>query len=438
MNGETQMRRKQFGNGFHRSLATSAVIFMLATAAWAVSNEKILYTLTSEEGINPAASLIFDANGALYGTTTAGGQSSCGAVFQVSPTGNGAWSESTLHSFACGPADGKAPQSALLFDLAGNLYGTTSNGGSDDCGIVFELTPLSGGGWTESVLYDFGSGDKGHVHGCHPYSNLVFDAAGKLYGTTNSGGGGITEGSCDHGCGVVFQLSAQGGGWTESVLHSFRGRNNDGENPFAGLVMDSAGSLYGTTFSGGSVFGGTIFRLTPNQGSWKESVLYNFRGGRDGANPYAGLVFDHAGALYGTTVNGGISSVGTVFQLAPASGGKWKESVLHSFAPGGTDGFYPFDGVILDAAGNAYGTTQFGGALKRGLKGTGTVFKLAPNSGGEWKEEIVFDFSARERADQMQRNPFGGLVSDANGNFFGTAQSLEGILLGGVVFELTP
>jgi uncharacterized repeat protein (TIGR03803 family) len=438
MNGEMEMRREEFGNGFHKTLTTSAVILMLVSAAWAASKEKVLYTLTVAEGINPAASLVFDANGALYGTATGGGQGTCGTVFAVSPTGNGGWTESTLHSFACGPSDGKAPHSALVFDQVGNLYGTTANGGSRDCGIVFELTPLSGGGWTESVLHDFGGGGNGQTDGCNPYSNLVFDAAGNLYGTTSTGGGGITEGSCNHGCGAVFKLSAaKGGGWTESVIHSFRGRNNDGENPFAGLVMDKAGNLYGTTFSGGTVFGGAVFRLTLNHGNWKETVLYNFQGGDDGANPYAGLVFDLAGALYGTTVNGGRSQVGTVFKLAPASGGKWKESVLHSFGFG-KDGFYPFGGVILDAAGNPYGTTEFGGALKQGQKGAGTVFKLVPKSGGGWKEKILFNFSSRERANQMQRNPFGGLVSDANGNFFGTAQPLEGILLGGVVFEVTP
>jgi uncharacterized repeat protein (TIGR03803 family) len=434
-----QILRRNSRKLFHGMLTTSAAIFMLVNAAWAVSSEKILHTLTIAEGLNPAGGLVFDGNGTLYGTTTAGGKNSCGAVFALSPTENGLWTESTLHSFACGPEDGKAPQSVLLFDQAGNLYGTTANGGSNDCGIVFELAPSSGGGWTESVLYDFGSGDKGHTHGCHPYSSLIFDAAGNLYGTTNSGGGGITQGTCDHGCGVVFQLSAaKGGGWSESVLHVFHGRNNDGENPFAGVIMDSAGSLYGTTFAGGTVFGGSIFRVTPDGGHWKESVLYSFRGGHDGANPYAGLIFDPAGALYGTTVNGGSSHVGTVFQLAPSAGGRWKESVLHSFALGGKDGFYPCGGLILDAAGNLYGTTEFGGALKRGRKGTGTVYQVTPKSDGTWREQILFAFSARERANQMQRNPFAGLVSDSNGNLFGTAQPLAGIVLGGVVFEVTP
>jgi len=403
---------------------------MLVTAAWAASQEEVLYTLTEAEGINPAANLIFDQKGTLYGTAVSGGSSSCGTVFALSPGGNGGWTESTIHDFACGPADGQSPESALVFDQEGNLYGTTANGGRNHCGIVFELSPSSGGGWTESVLYEFGA-SKGQTDGCHPYSALVFDMAGNLYGTTNTGGGGITEGACEHGCGTVFKLSpVKGGGWTESVLHNFRGRNNDGENPFDGLVIDQAGNLYGTTFFGGTVFGGTIFQLIPSHGGWKEHVLYNFRGGRDGANPYASLVFDQAGALYGTTLNGGPSSVGTVFKLAPALRGRWKESVLHGFVVGGKDGFYPFAGLILDA-GNLYGTTEFGGAGQKGQKGAGTVYKLAPRPGAGWKEEIVFNFSST----QVQRNPAAGLVSDAEGNLFGTAQP-QG--LGGVIFEITP
>jgi uncharacterized repeat protein (TIGR03803 family) len=203
--------------------------------------------------------------------------------------------------------------------------------------------------------------------------------------------------------------------------------------------MDSAGNLYGTTFAGGAVFGGVVFRLAPSHGSWKENVLYSFQGGRDGANPYAALVFDHAGNLFGTTVYGGRADVGTVFKLAPASGGMWKETMLHAFTLVHRDGFFPFAAVIVNAAGDLYGTTAFGGVRQPGQKGAGTLFKLAAGSGGRWKEEIIFDFSFRQLANQApQRSPLGGLVSDANGNLFGTAQAQIGSSLGGVVFEVIP
>jgi len=408
---------------------------MLGTVMWAKSQEEVLYTLTAPEGENPVAGLALDANGTLYGTAASGGSSYCGTVFALTRSRSGGWEESTLHNFACGPSDGKSPYSALVLDQSGDLYGTTVYGGSHDCGIVFELTRLPGGGWSESVIHDFGARDHGQVDGCHPYSSLVFDASGNLYGTTSVGGGGITEGSCQEGCGTVFQLSpAKGGGWTESVIHRFHGRNNDGENPYSGLAIDGSRNLYGTSFAGGTVFGGTIFELTPGKKGWKENVLHNFQGGRDGANPYAGLILSRAGVLYGTTSNGGSSNVGTVFKLRSDSGGQWKEIVLHSFAIGGNDGFYPFAGVVLDAYGNLFGTTEFGGARQQGQKGAGTVFRLTPGAGGRWKEKIVFDFSSKGA--QGQRNPFGGLVSDAKGDLFGTAQPLVG--LGGVIFEVIP
>ncbi len=418
-------------------LATFVSVLTLVIASWAAGQEKILYTLTAIEGEDPSAGLIVDAKSTLYGTATSGGTKLCGTVFALSPAGKGNWSESTLHDFGCGPSDGKSPQSSLVFDPSGNLYGSTANGGKNDCGVIFKLTPLSDGSWQESFVHDFGGiGKSGEVDGCHPYSSLVFDVAGNLYGTTTVGGGGITGGSCNRGCGTVFELSAaKGGGWTERVIHRFHGRNSDGENPFSGLILDGVGNLYGATFAGGTVFGGTIFKLTLKNGNWNESILYNFQGGRDGANPYASLVFDRTGVLYGTTVNGGFFDVGTVFRLAPVSGGRWKENVLHSFVIGSKDGFYPFCSVIFDTAGNLYGTTEFGGAHQEGQKGAGTVFKLEPRTGDYWKEKILVNFSHREQGKQLQRNPFGGLVADLDGNLFGTAQPSGA--LGGVVFEVT-
>jgi uncharacterized repeat protein (TIGR03803 family) len=437
MGDDMQRRRIKSRKLVQSVLATSAAVLTLVIASWAAGQEKVLYTLTAVEGEDPAASLIFDASGTLYGTAASGGLRRCGTVFALSPVGNGGWSESTLHDFGCGPSDGKSPESALVFDQSGNLYGSTASGGSNDCGVIFKLTRLSSGSWAESVVHDFGGiHGREQVDGCHPYSSLVFDVSGNLYGTTTVGGGGITEGSCNDGCGTAFELSAaKGGGWTEHVIHRFHGRNSDGENPFSGLILDGMGNLYGATFAGGTVFGGTIFKLTLKNGNWNESVLYNFQGGHDGANPYACPVFDRTGILYGTTVNGGFSDVGTVFRLAPVSVSRWKESILHSFVIGSNDGFYPFGSVIVDTAGNLYGTTEFGGAHQQGQKGAGTVFKLTPSTGGYWKEKILFNFSHREQGKQLQRNPFGGLVTDLDDNLFGTAQPSGA--LGGVVFEAT-
>ena len=323
----------------------------------------ILYAFTGADGANPYAGLIFDAAGNLYGTTYLGGSTACpygcGVVFKLKPNPDGTWTESVLHSFT-GP-DGAAPLAGLIFDAAGNLYGTTANGGADNNGVVFKLTPGPDGTWTESVLYSFTGG----ADGANPWlAGLVFDAAGNLYGMTEGGGGS--------GRGVVLKLTPNPDGtWTESVLHSFTGP--DGSFPFAGLILDAAGNLYGTTDDGGSggcTDGcGVVFKLAPNpDGTWTESVLYSFRLLGGGARPHAGLTFDAAGNLYGTTLKGGAYDYGVVFKLAPSSTG-WKETVLHTF---GGLGKYPFAPVIFDPAGNLYGTTSSGSS------NYGLVFEIAP------------------------------------------------------------
>jgi uncharacterized repeat protein (TIGR03803 family) len=236
------------------------------------------------------------------------------ATLFVTSTGAAA-QERVLHSFGSGPDDGSTPVAGLIFDAAGNLYSTTSGGGTYGPGTVFELTPAG----TETVLYSFGAfGD-----GVSPYAGLIFDAAGNLYGTTY--GGGAYQCSLGAGCGTVFELSPNGtGGWTETVLHSF-GNGTDGAIPSAGLIFDAAGNLYGTTAYGGDYGGyngdGTVFELSPNgSGGWTETVLHNFHyNGTDGVSPYAGLIFDAAGNLYGTTREGGTSSYGTVFEITPVA-----------------------------------------------------------------------------------------------------------------------
>ena len=271
--------------------------------------------------------------------------------------------EKVLHSFS-GGADGTYPYGGLIFDAAGNLYGTTTSGGTSNTGTVFELTPAAGGTWTEKVLHSFSGG----TDGIHPYAGLIFDAAGNLYGTTDLGGA--------YGYGTVFELTpAAGGTWTEKVLHNFNNGGTDGTRPYARLTFDAAGNLYGTTYGGGAYNSyGTVFELTPAAGgTWTEKVLHSFGSGTDGLIPYGGLIFDAAGNLYGTTAYGGTNDLGTVFELTPKAGGGWTEKVLYSFGDG-TDGVSPLAGLIFDAAGNLYGTTQHGGTYNYG-----TVFEIAPS-----------------------------------------------------------
>ena len=284
-----------------------------------------------------------------------------------------------LHGFT-GGSDGGDPYGGLIFDGAGNLYGTTFYGGNTDfcdetgCGSVFKLSPASGGGYTEAVLYSFAGGSDGE----ELWAGLIFDSAGNLYGTT-SGGGNTNTGSCGVlGCGTVFKLSpASGGGYTETVLYRFAG-GSDGALPQAGLIFDSAGNLYGTTSQGGnSGYYGTVFRLAPaSGGGYTETVLYSFANGSGGYGPQGGLIFDSAGNLYGTALAGGITSsncaqdCGTVFKLSPASGGGYSYTVLYSFT-GGSDGGNPLAGLIFDSAGNLYSTASM-------INGNaeGTVFEI--------------------------------------------------------------
>src|SRR5664279_2753958 len=302
-------------------------------------------------------------------------------IFTVSLFMTSTWAaaqERVLHNFNNNGTDGTFPQAGLIVDGAGNLYGTTVDGGTYGWGTVFELTPTAGGGWTETVLYSFGNNG---TDGMWPYAGLIFDAAGNLYGTTNSGG--------TYGYWTVFELTpTAGGGWTEKVLYSFNANGTDGYGPVAGLIFDAAGNLYGTTLGGGTYYSGTVFELTPAAGGgWTEKVLHNFNeNGTDGALPRAPLIFDAAGNLYGTTEYGGTyydSDLGTVFELTPAAGGGWTEKVLHNFGIG-RDGTDPLAGLIFDAAGNLYGTTEYAGNY-----GAGTVFELTPTAGGGWTEKVL-------------------------------------------------
>jgi len=422
------MRQNKCWFRMGKTLAVLAMVLMLPTGAGAASKYNVLHRFTSKDGVVTNTS-VFDAAGNLYGTTLK-------VVYKLAPNSHGSWTESVLYRFCSlkNCADGDAP-TTLIFDAAGNLYGTTQLGGGFGDGTVFKLTPNSDGSWTESVLYSFTGGADGR----QPlYGGVIFDATGNLYGTAS--GGGDLACNAPSGCGVVFKLTLNShGSWTESVLYSFTG-GADGQSPSdVGVIFDATGNLYGTASGGGDLACnapsgcGVVFKLTPNShGSWTESVLYSFTGGADGAYPASGLVFDSAGSLYGTTPSGGnlsdcINGCGVVFKLTPNSDGSWTESVLHSFA--NHPAANPYTGLVFDATGNLYGTTLYGGPVNGGV-----VFKMAAKSDGSWAYGLLHVFLGKPA-----KNPDGGLVLDKVGNLYGpTLGCGSGYKCQGVVFEITP
>jgi uncharacterized repeat protein (TIGR03803 family) len=328
-----------------------------------------------------------------------------------------------LHSFVCA-TDGCGLYGSLTFDPKGNLYGTTI-GGSNGPATIFELTPDSGS-WKLKVLRDFV-----YSEGDSLVSGLALDPSGDLYGTALGGG--------TYDDGTVFELTPGSGGWSLDVLHSFNFYGGDGYGPWAPVVLDKSGDLYGTTQ------GNTVFKIAPSGGDWNESVIYDFTAKGDGGNPEAGLIWDAVGNLYSTTVYGGVitkgceGGCGTVFKLSPVAGGGWKGHVLYQFkwVPGGPDGYSSYASVTFDKAGNLYGTTAYGGSSNACFSGCGTVFKLTPTKRGPWAESVIHSF----KADKNGNAPFAEVVLDKAGNLYGTAQRGGiGQCQGGcgVVFKLTP
>jgi len=417
-----------------RVLALVLGFAAMSAPLFAASKEKVLYSFCSlnycVDGEQPDAGLVFDPAGNLYGTTYAGGTWDDGVVFQLAPN-HGGWTEKVLHTF--NGNDGAGPSANLVLDAAGNLYGTASEGGSgESVGSVFELVP-NHGKWTEKVLHFFHPKEK---DGASPQAGLVWDVSGNLYGSTQFGGAyssGCTPSG--YGCGTVFEMALNDGKWTEKVLHSFNGA--DGANPQGGLVLDASGNLYGTTQQGGAYGYGTVFELLPDNGRWTEKVLHSFDLG-DGAGPVASLIRDESGNLYGTTWYGGASGsacfgygCGTVFELMP-SRGRWIYKVLHNFYAD-TNGYSLPASLTFDQAGNLYGVTYYGGADGSGCGGygCGTVFELIPSS-GKWTLKVLFSFN-----DADGGRPWGGLIFDKGGNLYGTTV-LGGAIVAGTVFEITP
>ena len=426
-------------------IAMSICMPMFAAHSFASSPvEKTLHRFSGfPDGSYPETALVADKAGNLYGTTLGGGSDaacSCGTVFELSPPANpsGAWSETVLYSFKGNPTDGAQPYGTLIFDKQSNLYGTTVTAGEvNGTGTVFELSPPAnpGGAWTETLLYNF---PPDQSQGAQPSGKLAFEGVGNLYGTTLVGGTSPSHTPFAGGGGTVFQLkppATPGGAWTEKLLYTFGSVANGGLNPIAGVSFH-AGALYGTTAEGGSGSLGTVFQLVPKNGSWTESILYNFTGS-NGANPNGTLVLDDAGNLYGITINGGFSdqvhcvgSCGTVFELSPSAvaGGAWQETTLYTFN-GGAYGGKPIGGVIRDKLNNLYGTASGGGDH-------GTAYRLSPpaTAGGRWTPSLLHTFHGRAAGDGA--SPWGELIL-FNGTFYGTTASGGGIANVGTVFSVT-
>src|SRR5271166_4295834 len=387
------------------SLAPTALFLIALTVATTQPTQaqtyKVIYNFTGGgDGATPWAGVTLDKAGNLYGTTYYGGGGpcndgygiGCGTVFHLTHNGSG-WTFNPLYEFT-GNNDGAYPAASVMFGPDGTLYGTTSGG--IGYGTVFNLTPSgvpcrsalcpwtqsvlyrftssafgefpflgdlvyelspSAGGWTQTVVYNMNPETSGYF----PYSGVIFDSAGNLYGTATMGGA--------YNYGAVYQLTPSGTGWTEKPLYSFK-NEGDGRIPIGGLIIDQSGNLYGTT---AAVPGATVFELTPSNGTWTFNVLYSFsanpnQGPDDGPND--GLLMDAAGNLYGTAYGEGAYSRGSVFKLTPSAGG-WTFTDLHDFS--GSDGAYPIGGVVQDTDGNIYGTTSGGGAY-----GNGVVFEITP------------------------------------------------------------
>ena len=301
-----------------------------------------------EDLMGGTSNVVLDSSGNLYGTSYGAGDQGIGAVFELVKGSNGQWTENILYSFGSYPGDGTRPRAGVVFDSKGNVYGTTTEGGTYGIGTAFELMPNGQGGWSESLLYSFTGGADGSA----PSSGLTIGSAGRLYGTTSLGGLKNT--------GTVFEITPTLDGWIQNVIHSF-GDRIDGQNPMGGVTFDTFGNLYGTTFDGGSIGFGTVFELTPTGGDWSEAIIHRFNpASGDGTNPSAPITIDSTGTLYGVTPSGGAYGSGTAFRLTADSNGKWVKSGQYNFS-GRTDGGLPTGSLTLDQFGDIFGATISGG-----------------------------------------------------------------------------
>jgi uncharacterized repeat protein (TIGR03803 family) len=399
------MMRIRFSTAVALTQTLLCVLLLTAVSPAQAQTEKVVYpfSIHNADGQGPQAGLILDKAGNFYGTTFGGGPFGWGTVFEITSAGE----EKVLYAFGGKNPEGMHPNASLVFDKVGNLYGTTLLGGTNNAGTVFEISAAG----TEEVLYSFGSrsGD-----GETPYAGLVFDKKGNLYGTTSGGGA--------HSAGTVFEITTGG---AEKVIYSFGSHTLDGSYPYyAGLVLGKAGRFYGTTYAGGAHGLGTVFQVNE---SGKEKVLYSFGGQPgDGWKPYATVVLDKTGNLYGTTLLGGAFGEGTVFEMTSTG----EEKLLYSFGSQSGDGNEPTASLILDTPGNLYGTTSQGGLYGVQTGGYGTVFEITTAG----TEKVLYEFGAQSGDGNY---PIAGLVFDEKGNLYGTTKAGGSSGLG-TVFEGTP
>ncbi len=417
------MRPKQSPQRAARIRNRSAIfaagfLFLIAVTAQA-QTYTVLHNFTGgADGGNPQAAITIDSGGNLYGTAAEGGQYTWGTVFRLVHKGTG-WVTYPLYSFT-GNFDGANPLGPLTIGPDGAFYGTTLAGGNgrqgDGCGVVFKIRPPANippnafSPWTEIPVYIFQGPE-----GCEPVNpQLIFDQAGNIYGTTQFGG--------SNGLGVVFKLTPSGGSWTESVVYGdFLG--STGEQPYAGVIADKSGNLYGTTSVGGNGGDGVAYELSPTQSGYVQTILHYFRNGDDGGLSYGGLVMDSAGNLYGATLEGGVDGCcGVAYQLSPSNGG-W---ILNPIYNEPCCGEGTMENLAIDAAGNLYGTDT-----QHGANGLGMVFKLS-YSNGTWTVTDLHDFNGNDGS-----FPYAPVTVGPNGNLYGTTYT-GGTNDKGVVYEITP
>jgi uncharacterized repeat protein (TIGR03803 family) len=400
-------------------MTTAAAILCMATGSEAAVKETTLYSFTGgNDGSFPHAGVIGDNKGNLYGVTSSGGANHAGAIFELSPPAEGqtAWTQTTLYSFT-GGNDGSNPQAALMMDAKGNLYGAAYSGGASGNGVVFELAHHKHKGtWTYRNLWSFTGGNDGGV----PVGSLTMDSAGNLYGSTTQGGTGVV--------GTVFELSPNGKTWSESVLYNFTG-NNDGGEPMGNVLIGKDGNLYGTTAGYGQFNYGVVYKLTAQGGgNWGFSVLHAFAGGSDGEVPRDGLIQDANGTLYGATA-GFSNSYGNVFQMN-TDGSNY--NVIYTITGGqGFTGNGPWQTVSLGADGTIYGTTYADGASS-----FGEVFQLTPQTGNSWSSKVLYTFPGGAGGQYSYSKVWLDKVGRLYGTTYGVAG--QGGFFPGTVWRIKP
>ena len=400
-----------------RFVAIFAVVFTLALSVPA-NAEKVLWNFAGgSDGSGPWSNyFISDAKGNLYAATASGGTYSVGVVFMLTPAGK----ETVLYEFkGQASGDGASPHGRLAFDANGNIYGTTQGGGTNGTGTVYELSPKSGGGWKEKVIYSFSATG---ADGINPSAGMTIAPDGTMFSTAPDGGA--------YNGGVIFSMKKTSKGWKQTVIHSIN-FPSEGGFPYEGLLRDEAGNLYGAAPAGGASQNGVIYRLSLTKKGWVDTVLYNFTDQNgDGSGLYwIDLISDKSGNIYGATSFGGTNGTGTVWELVYSGTKKtYSESILYEFgASGSGDGDNPYGGLAMDSEGNLYGTTLNGGASN-----LGTSYKLT-KQGKTWKETILHSFLGANDGAQPTGNPY----LDAKGRVYGMAET-GGTSNLGIAYRITP